>query len=48
MSLGVPAITVGSGGTSVGSHSLAESFDTSDAWKGTQRAVLLAVALTEP
>ena len=28
-----------------GAHSLNETFDTKDSWRGTQRAVLLAVAL---
>ena len=45
MSLGVPAITVGSGGTGSGAHALQESFDTTDSWRGTQRMVLLAIAL---
>jgi acetylornithine deacetylase/succinyl-diaminopimelate desuccinylase-like protein len=45
ISLGIPAITVGGGGRSSGGHSLSESFDTTDAWKGTQRVLLLVVAL---
>lgn len=48
MSLGVPAITVGGGGRGTGAHSLAEAFEATDSYKGTQRAILLAVALTEP
>lgn len=48
MSMGIPAITVGGGGRGSGGHSLAESFDTTDSHKGTQRAILLAIALTEP
>jgi len=47
MSLGIPAITVGGGGTSRGAHSLAEMFDTTDSYKGTQRVLLLVVALAE-
>jgi acetylornithine deacetylase/succinyl-diaminopimelate desuccinylase-like protein len=47
MSLGIPAITVGGGGRGTGAHSLAEAFDTTDSHKGTQRAILLAVALTQ-
>ncbi len=47
MSLGVPAITIGGGGRATGVHSLAEAFDTRASWIGTQRAVLLAIALTE-
>jgi tripeptide aminopeptidase len=47
MSLGVPAITVGGGGRGTGAHSLGEMFDTRDSWLGTQRALLLAIALTQ-
>ncbi len=46
MSLGMPAITIGGGGRGSGGHSLSETFDTVDSHKGTQRALLLAVALT--
>ena len=45
MNLGIPAITISGGGTGMGAHSLNESFDGRDAWRGTQRAILLAVAL---
>ena len=45
MGLGVPAITIDGGGKGSGAHSLAEALDTTDYWKGTQRALLLAVAL---
>ncbi len=45
ISLGIPAITVGGGGRSTGGHSLSETFDTTDSWKGTQRVLLLIVAL---
>lgn len=45
MNLNIPAITIGGGGRGAGSHSLEESFDTRDSWLGTQRAVLLAIAL---
>lgn len=45
MSLGIPAITVSGGGRGRGNHSLDESFDTTESWKGTQRAVLLLIAL---
>jgi len=45
MNLNIPAITVGGGGRGAGSHSLEESFDTKDSWLGTERAVLLAIAL---
>jgi tripeptide aminopeptidase len=45
MNLGIPAITISGGGVGTGAHSLNETFDTKDSWQGTQRAVLLAVAL---
>jgi tripeptide aminopeptidase len=45
ISLGIPAITVGGGGRSSGGHSLAETFDPTDSWKGTERVLLLVVAL---
>jgi tripeptide aminopeptidase len=47
ISLGVPAITIDGGGAGKGAHSLDESFDTTDSWKGTQRALLLAIALAD-
>ncbi len=45
MSLGIPALTIGGGGKGEAAHSPEESFDITDSWKGTQRAILLAVAL---
>jgi acetylornithine deacetylase/succinyl-diaminopimelate desuccinylase-like protein len=45
MNLGIPAITVGGGGVGSGAHSLGETFNTKDSWLGTQRGLLLAVAL---
>jgi tripeptide aminopeptidase len=45
MSLGIPAITVGGGGTGSGGHSLLEKFDSTDSWKGTQRIVLLTISM---
>jgi acetylornithine deacetylase/succinyl-diaminopimelate desuccinylase-like protein len=45
MNLHIPAITISGGGHGTGAHSLGESFDTTDSWEGTQRAVLLAIAL---
>lgn len=47
MSLGVPALTLDGGGNGSGGHSLDEVFDTTDSWKGTARALLLAVALVQ-
>jgi tripeptide aminopeptidase len=45
MSLGIPAITVGGGGKGTGAHSPAEAFDATDSWKGTERILLLVIAL---
>jgi len=45
MSLGVPAITIDGGGEGVDAHALTERFNTTDSFKGTQRALLIAVAL---
>lgn len=46
MNLGIPAITIGSGGKGEGAHSPDETYDTKDSIYGTQRALLLAIALT--
>jgi acetylornithine deacetylase/succinyl-diaminopimelate desuccinylase-like protein len=45
MNLGIPAITIGGGGVGSGAHSLGETFNTKDSWLGTERGLLLAVAL---
>jgi acetylornithine deacetylase/succinyl-diaminopimelate desuccinylase-like protein len=45
MHLNVPAITVGGGGSATGIHSLQETFDTTDSWRGSQRVLLLTIAL---
>ncbi len=45
MNLGIPAITIGGGGRGTGAHALDETFDTKDDYVGTQRALVLAVAL---
>lgn len=47
MSLGIPAIAIGGGGQSFGSHTAQERFDTTNAWQGTQNAVLLTIALAQ-
>jgi tripeptide aminopeptidase len=47
MSMKIPAITIGAGGRGSDAHALTESFDTADSWKGTQNAVLLAIALAQ-
>ncbi len=46
ISLGVPAITIGGGGSAAGAHTTLESFDSTDSWVGTARALLLTFALT--
>jgi acetylornithine deacetylase/succinyl-diaminopimelate desuccinylase-like protein len=45
LSLKIPAITIGGGGRAENSHSLNETFETADSWKGTQNALLLTIAL---
>jgi tripeptide aminopeptidase len=47
MSLKIPALTIGAGGRGTGTHALEEAFDTTDSWQGTQRAVLLTIALAQ-
>jgi acetylornithine deacetylase/succinyl-diaminopimelate desuccinylase-like protein len=42
---GIPAIAIGAGGKGMGQHTPSETFDTTDAWRGAQYAVLLVVAL---
>jgi tripeptide aminopeptidase len=45
MSRNIPSLTIGGGGMGMGAHSASETYDTTDSWLGTQRALLLAVAL---
>jgi tripeptide aminopeptidase len=45
MNMGIPAITISGGGIGTGAHSLNETFTTTESWRGTERALLLAVAL---
>ncbi len=47
MALHIPAMMIGAGGRGESVHSLTESFDTTNSWQGTQRAVLLAIALSQ-
>jgi len=47
ISLGIPAITIGGGGTGFDAHAPTESFDPTDAWQGTQHALLVTVALAQ-
>ena len=48
LSLGIPAVTIDAGGRGSGAHTEQEMFDATDAWKGTQRAILLTIALAQP
>lgn len=48
MSMGIPAITIDGGGRGAGAHALNEMFDSTNSWQGTQRAMLLAIALSQP
>jgi len=45
MNLNIPAITIGGGGSGSGVHTTNETFDSTDSWRGTERAVLLIIAL---
>ncbi len=47
ISLGIPAVTIEGGGSGTGAHTIAETFDTTNSWQGTARALLLAIALTQ-
>ncbi|HEY1215052.1 MAG TPA: M20/M25/M40 family metallo-hydrolase [Bryobacteraceae bacterium] len=45
MSLGIPSITLGAGGTGKDAHTVNETIDITDAWKGVQRLVLAVSTL---
>jgi acetylornithine deacetylase/succinyl-diaminopimelate desuccinylase-like protein len=45
MSLGIPAIVIGGGGKTSGFHTLAESIDVTDAWKGAQSSLVTVLGL---
>jgi tripeptide aminopeptidase len=47
MHLGIPAMTMAGGGTGKGAHSLGESFDTTDSYKGVQNLLLTALLLVQ-
>jgi acetylornithine deacetylase/succinyl-diaminopimelate desuccinylase-like protein len=47
MNLGIPAVTIDGGGRGTGAHALDETFDFTNSWQGTQRALLLAVVLAQ-
>lgn len=46
ISLGIPAVTLGAGGAGRGEHSLSEVFETTGSWKGSERALLVTLALS--
>jgi tripeptide aminopeptidase len=48
MNMGIAAITIDAGGRGTGAHALDESFDSTSSWQGTQRALLIALALAQP
>ena len=43
----IPGITIGGGGSAKDAHSLAESFDSKDSYKGVQYAILLVTSLAQ-
>jgi len=45
ISLGIPAITIDGGGEGRGAHSLDETFDATNSYLGTQRALLIALEI---
>ncbi len=45
ISLGIPAITIDGGGTARGTHSLDESWDSTDSYIGSQRALLIVLGI---
>lgn len=46
MQLGIPAISIGAGGSGADAHSLRETFDSTGSARGTARALLLATSLS--
>ena len=46
-SLHVPSVEIGGGGRGADAHTPGEAFDTTDSWLGTQRALLLTIALAQ-
>jgi tripeptide aminopeptidase len=45
--LHIPSVQIGGGGQGANAHAPNESFDTTDSWRGTQRALLLTIALAQ-
>lgn len=42
---GIPSVTIGSGGTWRGMHSLGETFDMTESYRGTQRVLAAIVSV---
>jgi acetylornithine deacetylase/succinyl-diaminopimelate desuccinylase-like protein len=47
MHLGIPAITIGGGGLDKGAHSLAETDDVTDSYKGVENALLIVLSILQ-
>jgi tripeptide aminopeptidase len=47
MHLGIPAMTMGSGGKGMGAHSLGESYDSTDAYRGVQELLLTTLLMLQ-
>ncbi len=45
LSLNIPAVTIGGGGEGTDAHATSEVFVATDSWKGTENALLVAIAL---
>lgn len=45
ISMGVPAVVIGAGGTTGNTHALDEWYDPKDGWKGAQKGLLMLFAL---
>ena len=45
--LRIPSVQIGGGGQGLNAHAPTESFDTTDSWRGTKRALLLTIALAQ-
>lgn len=48
LSLNIPAVTIGGGGEGADAHAAGETFTATESWKGTENAVLIAIALAQP
>ena len=48
MQMNIPAIAIGGGGSGRGTHTLAETFNSSGSSRGTERALRIAIELANP